>query len=52
MALTAKERARKSAIVHQLCDLSRNGWAAARSGDYQPLERELEQLTIKENRHA
>lgn len=36
---------RKSAIITQLSDLSRNGWANATPYDYEPLERELNRLT-------
>ena len=34
-------RKRRSIIIGQLCDLSKNGWANAKPCDYEPLEREL-----------
>lgn len=39
--MTKAQRKRRSAIITELCALSRNGWAAARPEDYQPLEAEL-----------
>jgi hypothetical protein len=47
MGLTHRDRARRSAIIRELSDLSRNGWSQARPCDYQPLERELEALNAK-----
>jgi hypothetical protein len=35
---------RRSQIIKELSDLSRNGWALARPFDYEPLERELRAL--------
>jgi hypothetical protein len=37
-------RRRRSQIISQLCELSRNGWASAKPCDYEPLERELRKL--------
>ncbi len=45
--MTKKERARYSAIVRQLSDLSRNGWDRTTHDDYEPLERELNALADK-----
>lgn len=36
--------ARKAAIIRQLADLSRNGWANATPADYEPLEAELRSM--------
>jgi hypothetical protein len=38
------KRSRRSEIIRQLCELSRNGWANARPCDYEPLERELREI--------
>lgn len=35
---------RRSAIIKQLAELSRNGWANAKPYDYEPLEAELRAL--------
>ena len=35
---------RRSIIVHQLCEMSREGWKNAKMSDYQPLEAELRTL--------
>lgn len=43
--MTTAKRKRRSEIIRQLANLSRNGWADARSFDYEPLERELRELT-------
>lgn len=41
----AKNQAkRRSEIIRQLSELSRNGWENARPSDYQPLERELSEI--------
>jgi hypothetical protein len=45
--LTKKQRARRSAIIAELCRLSRNGWANALPCDYVPLEAELRALETK-----
>jgi len=34
-------RKRRSIIIGQLCELSRNGWENAKPYDYEPLEQEL-----------
>jgi hypothetical protein len=39
--MTRKQRARRSAIIAELCRLSRNGWRDAKPVDYLPLEAEL-----------
>lgn len=36
--------ARRSAIIAELCRMSRDGWQNARPCDYEPLERELREL--------
>jgi len=41
---TAAGRARRSAIIQELCKLSRDGWAHALPCDYEPLENELRKL--------
>lgn len=41
---TRQRQARISAIIHELCRLSRDGWRGARPIDYIPLERELKEL--------
>lgn len=43
--MTKTQRKRRSEIIRQLSELSRDGWARARYEDYSPLEKELEQLT-------
>lgn len=40
-------RKRRSAIIHELARLSRNGWHDARSFDYQPLETELRHIDAR-----
>lgn len=35
---------RKSVIISQLVELSRNGWANAKPEDYLPLEKELKKF--------
>lgn len=42
--MTKAQRNRRSEIVRQLSELSRNGWENARECDYKPLERELAEL--------
>jgi hypothetical protein len=42
--MTRKERNRRTEIIKQLCDLSRNGWARALPCDYELLEMELRAL--------
>lgn len=42
--MTRKDRARRTAIIKELSDLSRDGWASARPCDYEPLERELREI--------
>jgi hypothetical protein len=53
MNLTKKEQARYRAIVQQLSRMSSRGWERATHPDYEPLERELQELgdkmTAKEN---
>lgn len=44
MPLTQKQRRRRSVLIHELSNLSRNGWAGARYEDYAPLEAELKEL--------
>lgn len=39
--------ARRRAIIKELSDLSRGGWANARSCDWEPLERELAVLNAR-----
>lgn len=39
-----QKRARRVAIIKELSDLSRGGWANALPCDYEPLEKELKQL--------
>lgn len=39
--------ARRSSIVKQLSELSRDGWAGARFEDYAPLEQELRALDAR-----
>jgi hypothetical protein len=43
--MTRAQRKRRSAIIAELCRLSRGGWANACPGDYLPLEAELAALT-------
>jgi hypothetical protein len=43
MTKTQKQK-RRSEIIKQLSDLSRNGWAGALECDYKPLEKELAEL--------
>ena len=45
-----RSRKRRSDIIKQLSDLSRNGWANAHPCDYEPLEAELRELDAKGNR--
>lgn len=45
--LTKREAARYRAIVRELSRLSSNGWDRATHPDYEPLERELRQLSDK-----
>ena len=49
--LTSKQRKRRSEITTELSRLSRNGWANAKPADYQPLERELDGLSIEDRIH-
>lgn len=42
--MTKKQRARRTAIIKQLSELSRDGWKNTKPCDYQPLEAELRQL--------
>lgn len=43
--LTARQmQRRRSEVIKALSDLSRNGWQGVQSCDYQPLERELDDL--------
>ena len=49
MTLTRTERARRSAIIKELSQLSRDSWSRATSADWQPLERELSALNAKRN---
>lgn len=44
MTQTQKARRRRLALIHILCDLSREGWKNARYDDYAPLEKELREL--------
>lgn len=39
------KRKRRTAIIAELCHLSRNGWANAKPCDYEALEAELELLS-------
>lgn len=39
-------RKRRTQIIKELSDLSRNGWANARPCDYEPLERELTAIDL------
>jgi hypothetical protein len=40
----ARDLKRRSEIIRELCNLSRDGWANAKPCDYEPLERELREL--------
>jgi hypothetical protein len=40
-----KAEKRRREIIRTLCDLSREGWKNAKPYDYEPLERELRELT-------
>lgn len=40
----SKNQKRRIEIIKILSDLSRNGWANARAGDYEALEAELRRL--------
>lgn len=52
MPMTRKRlRERRSIIVRQLCDLSRDGWRHAKPCDYQPLERELRRIEAQLEDH-
>ena len=42
--MTKYQQARRSAIIAQLCELSRNSWRDAKPCDYLPLEAELRKL--------
>ncbi len=43
--MTQKQlRERRRIIVHQLCEMSRDGWRNAKMSDYQPLEAELRKI--------
>lgn len=42
--MTKYQQARRSAIIAQLSELSRDGWRAAKPYDYQHLEAELREL--------
>lgn len=42
--MTKVQRQRRSFLIKELSDLSRNGWANARPEDYIPLEKELAAL--------
>jgi hypothetical protein len=42
--VTGPKPKRKTAIIAELSNLSRNGWANAKSVDYAPLERELREI--------
>lgn len=50
MKLTRKEQARKSLLIHELSNMSHNGWQGYHSCDWEPLEKELAALQEKENR--
>jgi hypothetical protein len=50
MKFTKKDQARRSEIIKQLSELSRDGWWRACRYDYVPLERELRELTEKMTR--
>lgn len=39
--MTRKQKARRSQIIAELANLSRNGWRDARRCDWEPLEQEL-----------
>jgi len=45
--MTSKQRKRRSQIITELSNLSRDGWKNARSCDYEPLEAELRVLNAK-----
>lgn len=42
--MSKAQRERRRAIIAQLVELSRKGWANARPTDYEPLERELREI--------
>lgn len=44
---TQKDCARRISLINQLSDLSRDGWAHAKSCDWEPLEKELRELEAK-----
>ena len=44
--LTKHQQKRRSDLIRQLSDLSRNGWAIAKPYDYQALEAELRGLDL------
>jgi hypothetical protein len=46
-AAVSRASKRRSEIIRILSDLSRNGWANARTGDYEALEAELRRLESK-----
>lgn len=43
MTKTQRQK-RRSELIKQLSDLSRNGWANAMEYDYKPLEKELAEI--------
>lgn len=43
--MTRDQKKRRTAIIKELSRLSRNGWRDARPCDYEPLEREIRNLT-------
>lgn len=45
-----KLQKRRSSIIKELSDLSRNGWANAHEADWKPLEDELNQINKSLNR--
>lgn len=42
--MTKAQQKRRSELIRQLSELSRNGWASAQEYDYKPLEKELAEL--------
>jgi hypothetical protein len=52
LALTKKEQARLTVVIHELANLSRDGWRNAKRVDWEPLERELQALLEKKHKGA
>lgn len=46
--MTKRDKQRRTEIIRQLAELSRNGWANARPCDYEPLERELREIEARD----